>query len=54
MRPDLRDCAFTTGIVMRPDGRAELYSGLGDVTEGRVTIDAPFGNLLGEEGNLKL
>ena len=54
MRPDLRDCAFTSGIVMRPDGRAELYSGLGDVTEGRVTIDAPFGSLLGEEGNLKL
>ena len=42
----LKDCAFTSGIVMREDGRADLYSGLGDVTEGRITIDAPFGDLL--------
>ena len=46
MREDLRDCAFTSGIVMRPDGKADLYSGLGDVAEGRITIDAPFGDLL--------
>lgn len=46
MRPDLADCAFTSGIVMRADGKADLYSGLGDVTEGRITIDAPFGDLL--------
>ena len=42
----LKDCAFTSGIVMHEDGRADLYSGLGDVTEGRITIDAPFGELL--------
>lgn len=41
-RPTLRDCAFTTGIVMRKDGRADLYSGLGDTMEGRLVIDAPF------------
>jgi len=46
MRDDLKDCAFTSGIVMRQDGKADLYSGLGDVTEGRITIDAPFGDLL--------
>jgi len=46
MREDLRDCAFTSGIVMRPDGKANLYSGLGDVAEGRITIDSPFGSLL--------
>lgn len=46
MREDLRDCAFTSGILMRPDGKADLYSGLGDVAEGRITIDPPFGNLL--------
>ena len=46
MRDDLRDCAFTSGIVMRPDGKADLYSGLGDVAEGRITIDCPFGDLL--------
>lgn len=42
----LEDCAFTSGIVMREDGKADLYSGLGDVAEGRITIDAPFGELL--------
>ena len=42
----LKDCAFTSGIVMRKDGKADLYSGLGDVAEGRITIDAPFGELL--------
>ncbi|MBN1778368.1 MAG: DUF1861 family protein [Clostridiales bacterium] len=46
MREDLRDCAFTSGIVMRSDGKADLYSGLGDVAEGRITIDSPFGDLL--------
>lgn len=46
MTPALRDCAFTSGIVMRKDGRADLYSGLGDVAEGRIVIDAPFGDLL--------
>lgn len=46
MLPYLEDCAFTSGIVMRPDGRADLYSGLGDVAEGRIVIDSPFGDLL--------
>lgn len=49
MQPSLVDCAFTSGIVMRRDGKADLYSGLGDVTEGRITIDAPFGDLLAFE-----
>lgn len=37
------DTAFTSGIVMRDDGKADLYSGLGDVEEGRAVIDYPFG-----------
>lgn len=41
-RPELVDCAFTSGIVMRPDGKADLYSGIGDAEEGRITIDYPF------------
>ncbi|WP_163878447.1 DUF1861 family protein [Paenibacillus favisporus] len=40
--PDLVDCAFTSGIVMRPDGKADLYSGIGDCQAGRITIDYPF------------
>ena len=42
MLPYLVDCAFTSGIVARPDGKVDLYSGLGDVQEGRIVIDAPF------------
>ena len=38
----LRDCAFTSGIATRPDGRVDLYSGLCDCEEGRITIDDPF------------
>jgi len=41
-QPHLPDCAFTSGIVMRPDGKADLYSGIGDAQEGRITIDDPF------------
>ncbi len=41
-KPHLADCAFTTGIIMREDGRADLYSGLGDCKEGRMVIDYPF------------
>jgi hypothetical protein len=41
-RPDLKDCAFTSGIVMRDDGKTDLYSGLGDTCEGRIIIDYPF------------
>ena len=41
-KPDLVDCAFSSGIVMRKDGKADLYSGLGDAAEGRITIPYPF------------
>lgn len=44
--PNLLDCAFTSGIVKREDGRVDLYSGVGDTCEGRVTIDNPFAGLL--------
>ena len=40
--PELVDCTFTGGIVMREDGKADLYGGLGDVAEGRVVIPYPF------------
>ncbi len=40
--PGLKDCAFTSGIVFRKDGRAELYSGLGDTSEGKIVIENPF------------
>ncbi len=46
MLPYLADCAFTSGIVPRPDGRVDLYSGLGDVAQGRIIIDPPFGDLM--------
>jgi len=29
-RPGLEDCAFTSSIVLRPDGKVDLYSGIGD------------------------
>lgn len=41
-KPGLIDCAFTAGIALRPDGKADLYSGLGDCEAGRITIDYPF------------
>lgn len=40
--PGLVDCAFTSGIKMREDGRVDLYSGLGDCEVGRIVIDDPF------------
>ncbi|MGI6495482.1 MAG: DUF1861 family protein [Kiritimatiellia bacterium] len=40
--PKLAHCIFTSGLVFRPDGKADLYTGLGDAAEGRVTIPAPF------------
>lgn len=46
MLPYLADCAFTSGIEMLPNGKANLYSGLGDVAQGRIMIDPPFGGLL--------
>lgn len=41
-RPSLVECAFTSGIVMRPNGKVDLYSGIGDTEAGRITIDYPF------------
>jgi hypothetical protein len=41
-RPDLVDVAFTSGAVMRPDGKVDLYSGIGDAEEGRIDIEYPF------------
>jgi len=41
-RPNLIDCAFTAGIVMRSDGKVDLYSGIGDTQVGRIAIDNPF------------
>lgn len=38
----VEDVAFSSGIVMRDDGRADLYSGIGDAEEGRSVIDYPF------------
>ena len=46
-KPNLIDCAFTSGLIIRPDGKADLYSGLGDTMEGRVTIDDPFASFGG-------
>jgi hypothetical protein len=40
--PYLVDCVFSSGIVMRPDGKADLYSGIGDCQTGRIAIDYPF------------
>ena len=41
-KDDLVDCAFTSGIVEREDGKVDLYSGIGDCEVGRITIDNPF------------
>ena len=41
-RRPLVDCAFTSGIELRPDGMADLYSGIGDCQEGRTVIPYPF------------
>ncbi|MCL2360267.1 MAG: DUF1861 family protein [Defluviitaleaceae bacterium] len=41
-KPNLADCVFTSGIVMRIDGRFDLYSGLGDTQTGRAVINYPF------------
>lgn len=38
----LTDCAFTAGIEMRPDGKVNLYSGIGDTEAARIVIDYPF------------
>ena len=38
--PHLDDCAFTSGFDFRPDGLVDVWSGLGDAAEGRLTLDA--------------
>lgn len=43
-KPNLADCVFPSGIVMREDGKADLYCGLSDSAEGRITIEYPFKN----------
>ena len=41
-RSELTDTTFTSGIVMRSDGKVDLYAGIGDCEEGRICIDYPF------------
>ncbi|MCU6708601.1 DUF1861 family protein [Paenibacillus sp. J5C_2022] len=41
-KPELTDCTFTSGIVMREDGKCDLYAGIGDTEAGRIVIDYPF------------
>lgn len=41
-KPQLVDCTFTSGIVMRDDGKVDLYGGMGDAAEGRIVVDYPF------------
>lgn len=41
-KQSLVDCCFSSGIVMRDDGKVDLYSGIGDTEEGRIVIDYPF------------
>jgi len=40
--PSLLDCTFTSGIVARENGKVDLYAGMSDTEEGRITIDYPF------------
>ncbi|MEW6754056.1 MAG: DUF1861 family protein [Candidatus Latescibacterota bacterium] len=42
LQPRLRDVAFTAGIVRLPGGRAELWTGLGDLRIGRIEIEDPL------------
>lgn len=42
--PDLARCAFASGVVARTDGLVDLYSGLGDLCEGRIVVKNPFGS----------
>lgn len=43
-KPNLADCVFPSGIVMREDKMADLYCGLSDSAEGRIVIEYPFRN----------
>lgn len=41
-KANLKDCAFTSGLVPLTNGKYELYSGIGDTQEGCTTINYPF------------
>lgn len=51
-RSDLVDTSFTSGIVMRDDGKVDLYAGIGDCEEGRICIDYPFSAPLAKGNSL--
>lgn len=51
-KANLTDCCFTAGIVMREDGKADLYSGIGDTEVGRIAIDYPFAGWGGIVGSI--
>lgn len=38
--PHLDDCVFTSGFEFRSDGSVDVYTGVGDVAEGRVRLGA--------------
>ena len=38
----LDDTVFTSGFLLRDDGKVDLYSGVSDALQGRITIDYPF------------
>lgn len=45
----MSDTVFPSGIYLREDGKIDLYSGVGDATTQRITLDNPFakyGNLV--------
>lgn len=47
----MEDVVFPSGILLRDDGKIDLYSGVGDATMQRITLDNPFkkyGNLVFE------
>lgn len=55
-RPDLTDVVFSGGLVRKPDGKAELYCGVGDAESHVIEIDDPFlkWETLNEDGKNKL
>lgn len=45
IKPDgvpLDDTVFTSGFLLRDNGKVDLYSGVSDALQGRITIDYPF------------
>jgi hypothetical protein len=45
----MADIVFPSGILLREDGKIDLYAGVGDATAQRITLDNPFkdyGNLV--------